>query len=135
MVGLQCRHATPEDDEFIRKLRNQLKASFVHQEDITPEQQTAYMATHRASYWVCWMDRIPVGFIGIVAHDLRLAVSPDHQRMGVAAHMLQEVLPLFPEAEVKVKPENLASLAFFQRQGFQPCGTDDRGLIKMQRPL
>jgi RimJ/RimL family protein N-acetyltransferase len=131
MVTLTCLPATPQEDEFIRVLRNTLKSGFVYQEDITSEQQALYMAKYRAFYWICWAGTEPVGFIGVVEKDLRLAVAPSFQRQGVAGCMLKAVLPLFPEAEIKVKPDNIASLNFFQRHGFFPSGTDERGLIRM----
>lgn len=111
--------------QFIRELRFHPENvhGFLDTNPVTPEQQDRYMARHGHSYFICLEDDgTPVGFIGAVDGDLRLAVHPGHKRRGVARFMIGEFLQTHPDVAVKVLPGNTASLQTFLACGFEVTG-------------
>lgn len=117
---LSIDRATDADLEFIRELRNDpLNASaFVNNNYITQESHALYMAEHMHEYFVCTKNGMPVGFIGVVDNDIRLAVAHHFRNKGVAKYMVTEILKIFPNAVAKVKVTNKASIALFESLGF-----------------
>ena len=113
------------DYEFIRSLRNapELSRGFIVQVHITPEQQADYMAKYANCYFVALKKNEPVGFIGVVGGDLRLAVAREHQRQGIASYMLRQIEAHCIDYIVRVKPDNIASLRMFMKNGFSIEGT------------
>lgn len=118
--------------EFIRKLRNDdnLINGFVNQTKITKEQQQQYMKVHKDEYFIALLNNEPVGFIGVVNRDLRLAVAKQHQKKGIATFMLQELMKITSDFNVQIKVDNIASLNFFKKNGFQEI---DNRIIKDQK--
>jgi GNAT superfamily N-acetyltransferase len=112
--------------EFIRTLRNDKKLldGFIDKTYITPEMQTEYMKKHEKEYYICLNGDIPIGFIGVVNNDLRLAVDTNWQRKGVGTFMLQEISKIIPNYEVRVLPNNKASLGMFKSNGFKETKKD-----------
>jgi ribosomal protein S18 acetylase RimI-like enzyme len=106
--------------EFIRQLRNDklLSSGFIDQHEIAIDEQQKYMENHKDDYYIALLDNDPVGFIGIVDNDLRLAVKKEFQRKGVASFMIKKIVELYPDVDVQVKENNLASLEMFQKNGF-----------------
>ncbi len=74
----------------------------------------------------------------------RIAVASAFRRRGVANALYKDAAASAPEryrmlaCEVNVRPRNRESLGFHDRLGFEPVGTQDHGLVKVQymvRPL
>lgn len=110
----------PKFYEFIRELRThpQLRSGFLENVEITSEQQLAYMVKHGHHYHIALENQLPVGYVGIVEGDIRLAVHPDHHRKGVAAFMVRSMLKQVPTFTVRVKASNTPSLSLFRSLGF-----------------
>mgnify|MGYP000532444340 CR=1 FL=1 len=106
--------------EFIRKLRTneEVIQGFVQQGDINPEQQEIYMKKYGHMYYICILDDKPVGFIGVIDRDIRVATHPDFQKRGVGKFMINELMKLHPDSLAKVKVDNQASLRLFESCGF-----------------
>jgi ribosomal protein S18 acetylase RimI-like enzyme len=107
--------------EFVRQLRNHpdIKGNFIVQEHITLESHIAYMNENSKYYHVCMCDGVPIGYVGVVANDIRIAVSPQHFQLGAGTFMLQEIVKLFPNARATVKIDNEASVNLFEKLGFK----------------
>ena len=107
--------------EFVRRLRTDPRNadSFVSNNEITFQNQIDYMEQHLKDYFVCLSQQTPVGFIGVVQGDIRLAVDHDFRNRGVATFMVNEISKLFPEASAKIKTSNVASIALFESVGFE----------------
>jgi GNAT superfamily N-acetyltransferase len=75
--------------------------------------------THNADdYFICVnADRTPVGFVGVVCNDIRIAVHPDHQGRGYARYMLETIKVVYPEAHAKIFVKNIASRKLFESVG------------------
>jgi GNAT superfamily N-acetyltransferase len=98
----------------------------MEQVEITPEDQIKYMEKYGDNYVICLDEATPVGFIGEVDNDIRLAVHPDHKRKGIGKFMLSEFIKMFPNALAKVLWENDASLALFRSAGFIQYTQDEQ---------
>jgi hypothetical protein len=112
----------PEHYEFVRILRtcSENQSGFIEQVQITPIQQQEYMKKFSSFYYVCEVDGDPVGFVGSIDGDIRVAVDPKRKKEGHAKYMIEEIMKIFPESTAKVKIENKASLALFESSGFEP---------------
>jgi GNAT superfamily N-acetyltransferase len=108
--------------DFIRVLRNTLRSSFLEQAIITPDEQVAYMHRYKLHYYIALYRSMPAGFIGIINNDLRLAVQPEYQRLGIASFMLSEIRKKNIPFTVRVKASNHASQCFFEKNGFSREG-------------
>ena len=119
-MNLELKENEPQYFEFIRKLRNhpQLKIGFIQQEEISSLKHADYMLNYGTNYYVCLLSGMPVGFIGVIDDDIRLAVDPSFQNLGVAKFMVHEIMKIFPTAHAKVKVANTASMRLFQSLGF-----------------
>ena len=110
---------SPRHWDFIRKLRNSAKEGFIQQEHITEIQQAEHMLKYNNNYWVCLADEKPVGYVGVIDDDIRVATHPAFQGQGVGSFMINEIVKLFPDAVAKVKLDNEASLKLFEKCGFE----------------
>jgi GNAT superfamily N-acetyltransferase len=128
MTPLAFVKNAPEYYEFIRELRLDpaIISGFVSQQVITKEQQMDYMRAHGKDYYICLLRGVPIGFIGVVNGDLRLAVKSEYQRKGVASFMLSELSKIVPVFSVRVKRSNARSLVFFEKNGFVQTDIVDR---------
>ncbi len=114
--------------EFIREVRNdpKIKIGFVDQITITPEQQRRYMEKHNNEYYICIdITGIPLGFIGEVNGDIRVAVKKQHQKKGIGRFMVLEFTKLHPNSYAKMKHNNMASKKLFESCGFSYTGKDE----------
>jgi hypothetical protein len=111
----------PKFYEFVRDLRNnsEINDNFITQDYITMESHNNYMNENAKSYFVCLRNGNPVGFIGVVANDIRIAVLPTQTRNGAGTFMLENISEIFPNATAKIKIENEASLKLFESVGFK----------------
>ena len=107
--------------EFIRELRNnpKVKGGFITQNEITQEQQACYMTQHNDNFYVCLWGDTPVGYVGVINEDIRVATHPDFQGRGVGKFMINELMKKYPDSTAKVKIQNVASLKLFQACGFK----------------
>lgn len=114
--------ATQEYWEFVRYLRTckENTEGFEQQVEITPEQQINYMQKYADNYLICLDGETPVGFVGSIDGDIRVATHPDHKGKGYGKIMIDAIMNDFPESYAKVKIENEASLSLFRSSGFVP---------------
>ena len=107
--------------EFIRNLRNLdgVREGFIQQEIIEPPQHEEYMKKFSNCFYICLYSGVPVGYIGIVNDDIRIATHPDFQGKGVGTFMIKEICKNYPASFAKVKLDNQASLALFEKCGFK----------------
>lgn len=123
----------PKYWDFIRTLRSdeRIQDSFVEQVKITPEQQDAYMQKHNDGYFICLAHlegidyQIPVGFVGVVDDDIRIAVIPEMHGKKVGSYMLKNIKELYPHAVAKVKKHNDKSIYLFISSGYEAYMLDD----------
>jgi len=109
--------------EFIRQLRNNaiVKKGFVQQGNIPKKTHLAFMKKYGSGYKIA-LDAFgaPIGFVGVVEGDIRIAVAPHMQGKKVGKKMLELFLIGRPGPIVaKVKVENKKSLALFESLGFK----------------
>ena len=106
--------------EFIRVLRNDesIKVGFINQEEITSEQHELYMLNYHASYFICLMDNEPVGYVGVIENDIRIAVLTEYHNLGIGKFMVSEILKRYPSSTAKVKVTNIPSQKLFEGLGF-----------------
>lgn len=106
--------------EFIRELRtcDENTLGFINQEKITSEQQYDYMSKYGKFYHICLYDGIPVGFVGVIDDDIRVATKPGYKKMGVAKFMIIEIMKIYPNAIAKIKSDNFGSIMLFKSCGF-----------------
>lgn len=89
--------------------------------------------------WLVAVDRPsgdPIGFGGLLfiadeAHVMNLAVDPNHQRRGVAAHLLSKLLTEAGDrgatgATLEVRASNEPALGLYGRFGFAEAGRRPR---------
>jgi len=119
MTTLELVKNSPKYWNFIRELRNRVKEGFIQQKHITEIQQAEHMLKYNNNYWVCLADEKPVGYVGVIDDDIRIATHPEHQGHGVGYFMINEIMKLFPNAAAKVKLDNEASLRLFEKCGFK----------------
>lgn len=112
---------------FIRKLRYHPDNinGFVDSTVPTDEEQINYMSKNNHNYQICIDSDIPVGFIGDVDGDIRLAVLPEYKGKGLGKFMLKEYVKTHPNVTAKVKHDNNISLKTFLSCGFVVHKTDE----------
>ena len=112
---------------FIRHLRNMSRDGFVEQDRITRKQQWEYMKTHKDDYYICvtW-GGCPIGYIGSIAGDIRLAVVPWRRNSGIGKFMLKRFMFFRPWTFAKVLIGNEASKRLFEGCGFEMTHINDK---------
>jgi len=107
--------------EFIRNLRNMdgVREGFIQQEIISLESHESYMKKNSNFFYICLDKDTPMGYIGIIENDIRVATHPDHQGKGVGSFMVNEIMKTHTRAIAKVKVNNAASLKLFRKCGFR----------------
>ena len=107
--------------DFILELRNdpRVKIGFVQQKEISRQDHSMYMQAFGDNFYICLDKSQPIGYIGVINNDIRVATHPDYQGRGVAKFMVNEVMKTHPQAFAKVKIENEASLRLFESCGFK----------------
>lgn len=106
--------------EFIRNLRNEQREGFIQQETIDKAGHRIHMIGYAHCYYLCLDDDgEPLGYCGVIDDDIRVAVSSKHQGKGAGTFMINELMERHPRAFAKVKIDNEASLALFEKCGFK----------------
>lgn len=127
--GCKLVQNEPKYWEFIRIVRNdpEMQKGFVEIVNITPEQQVSYMNKYGSGYYICLNEvNEPIGFIGEVNDDIRVAVIVDYQKKGVGKFMVNEFMKLKPNSYAKMKFDNIASKKLFESCGFTYISKDDK---------
>ena len=121
MGNLKLVKNDPQYWEFIRNLRNMdgVRQGFIKQEHINSIEQARYMLKYNNNFWVCLDDNTPVGYVGVIDNDIRVATHPSTQGKGVGSFMIEQVMKIEPSAFAKVKIDNEASIKLFERCGFK----------------
>ena len=111
----------PRYYEFIRELRNNksVKKGFIQQDHIGYQSHQLHMQQYAGCYYICLIDDKPVGYVGNIKEDYRVATLPQYQGQGIGTFMVCELMSKFPNAVAKVKIENIASLRLFEKCGFK----------------
>lgn len=106
--------------EFIRVLRNDKRVldGFLKSIHISKEMQKSYMSNHYQFYRVALINKIPVGYIGVIEDDIRVCTHPDYQGRGIGKFMVNKCMKIWPTAFAKVKIDNKASIKLFESCGF-----------------
>ena len=107
--------------DFIKELRNneENQKGFVEKVKITSDQQKKYMSKHNDDYYICLLNNIPAGFIGVIDKDIRVCTDPAHKKKGVGEFMVNEIMKIYPKAFAKIFIENIASIRLFEKCGFK----------------
>jgi ribosomal protein S18 acetylase RimI-like enzyme len=120
-MNLSLVKNNPEYYEFIRELRihKDNLSGFLNQSIITKEEQIKYMEKYGESYYVALSDKTPVGFVGVIDDDIRVATHPNFKKQGVGKFMINEIMKIFPNCFAKIKHNNLSSIKLFESCGFE----------------
>lgn len=112
---------SPKYWEFVRTLRNMdgVREGFIEQDLINEIEHATYMLQYNNNFWICLDNDVPMGYVGVINDDIRVATHPNFQGQGVAAFMINEAMKLHPNAMAKVKLDNTASLRLFESCGFK----------------
>lgn len=124
--------------EFVRLLRihPDTITGFIYQGHITPDEQIQYMNNHRDDYFICLYKNKPVGFIGVVNNDLRLAVDSQYTNQGFASFMLQNITKYKNDFEVRVKIDNIPSQKLFEKNGYKRKNVlESEGIVLFEKGL
>jgi len=78
-----------------------------------------YMLKYNNNYWVCIVEGVAAGYVGVIDDDIRVATHPDFQGKGVGSFMINKIMEICPGAYAKVKLDNEASLRLFEKCGFK----------------
>ena len=105
--------------DFVLLLRNNLSSGFIEQKTISVTEHYNFMEMNHTSYYIALDNNIPVGWVGQINGDIRVATHPDHQNKGVGKFMINQLMKIYPNAFAKVKLENEASLKLFESCGFK----------------
>jgi RimJ/RimL family protein N-acetyltransferase len=113
--------------DFIRVLRTHPENTkgFLEQVELTQSQQNDYMSKYSKNYWICLSGDTPVGFIGVVDEDIRLAVEPNFKNKGIGTFMVGEILKINKSVTAKVLLENISSQKTFEKNNFKNYKTDE----------
>ena len=107
--------------EDIRNLRNNpdVKTGFTKQEHINLEEHEEFMNMYSDNFYVALIDNQFTGYVGVINNDIRVATHPDYQGRGIGKFMINNLMNLHPNAYAKIKIDNEASMALFEKCGFK----------------
>ncbi len=119
-LDLEFVQNAPKYVEFIRRLRNMptVREKFISQEYIGRKQQAAYMTKHRNHYYLCLCNGRPVGYVGVIRGDIRVAVLPKFQKRKIGIFLIKNIMEKYPTLQAKIKVDNVASFRLFKKAGF-----------------
>jgi ribosomal protein S18 acetylase RimI-like enzyme len=118
-ISIDC--CWTEHWEFVRNLRNhpEVKKGFINQQNIDWLTHKRYMSAHSKDYWVLLKDGNPIGFVGSVDGDIRIAIVPEESGNGYGKILINHVMEQRPLSQAKVKLKNEASIRMFEGCGFE----------------
>jgi len=96
-----------------------VKEGFVQQDIIDEIEHAKYMLKYNNNYWVCVIEGVPAGYVGVIDDDIRVATHPDFQGQGVGSFMINRIMEMHPTAYAKVKLDNEASIKLFEKCDFK----------------
>ena len=96
-----------------------VKEGFVQQDIIDEIEHAKYMLKYNNNYWVCVIEGVPAGYVGVIDDDIRVATHPDFQGHGVGSFMINRIMEMHPTAYAKVKLDNEASIKLFEKCDFK----------------
>ena len=107
--------------EFIRKLRNnrEVNKGFVERDEISLVSHLEYMKKYGKNYFICLKNKTPVGYVGVIEGDIRVAVSPEFQGSGAGTFMIKKIIEKNPNSFAKIKVENNKSISLFKKCNFK----------------
>ena len=118
--------------DFIRSLRLHPEniSGFLDKRIFSQESHLAYMNHSGNRYFICLDNaNLPVGYIGDVDSDIRLAVNPENKGKGIGRFMLEEFIRLNPFSSMvffsKVLVENIPSQRLFEGLNFKKVKTEN----------
>jgi ribosomal protein S18 acetylase RimI-like enzyme len=103
----------------ILNIRNLTSHGFGNTEQIDIDTHLNFMKDYYHDYVVAEMKGEIVGFGGVVKDDIRVAVHPDYQKLGIGKSIINYLSTRYPKAFAKVKIDNEASLKLFESCGFK----------------
>ena len=109
---------TTEWNEILN-IRNLTSHGFGNTGQIMYIEHFHFMKEHYHNYVVAEMKGEIVGFGGVVKDDIRVAVHPDYQKLGIGKNIISYLSVQHPDAFAKVKIDNEASLKLFESCGFK----------------
>jgi len=117
---------SPQYWEFVRILRNDERVldGFIKSVHITEGMQSKYMETHSQFYRIALIDKVPVGYVGVINDDIRVCTHPNHQGKGIGKFMINECIKEWPTSFAKVKLGNTSSDKLFISVGFKEFKKD-----------
>jgi len=118
-MGLELVRCEKKYWDFVLELRNSLREGFIEQETIQVKDHYKYMESHCQDYYIALEDGEPVGWVGEINKDIRVATHSDHQKKGIAKFMINELMGFRPNSFAKVKLDNEASIRLFESCGFK----------------
>jgi len=111
----------PKFYEFIRELRLHPENinGFTNQNYFTEEEQNKYMEKNEKHYKICLKGTLPVGFVGVIDGDIRVATKPEFKGMGIGKFMINEIMKTYPNSFAKIKINNESSIKLFESCDFE----------------
>ena len=109
----------PEYWEIVYSLRINFKESFLTQKYFSLSEHEEFMSKNSQNYYICLLDKKPIGFIGTVSGDVRIAVCELYQKKGVGKFMLEKFLEKHPKGYARIKIDNEKSIKLFESCGFK----------------
>jgi ribosomal protein S18 acetylase RimI-like enzyme len=91
---------------------------FIEQSYFSNESHIKYMEQYGKYYYIAIMNEIPVGFVGSVDNDIRVAVDPDYKNLGIGKKLIDFIVEKHPYATAKIKYDNIASIKLFESCNF-----------------
>ena len=87
-MGLELVKCERKYWDFVRDLRNVLREGFICQKIIDKDSHYKYMEEYSDNYYICLEGNTPVGWVGEIDNDIRVATHPDHQKKGIGQFLI-----------------------------------------------
>ena len=91
-MGLELVKCERKYWDFVRDLRNVLREGFICQKIIDKDPHYKYMEKYSSNYYICLEDDTPVGWVGEIDNDIRVATHPDHQKKGIGQFLINSLM-------------------------------------------